>query len=287
MVYENLLDAVGNTRLVRVAPQIYAKMEKDNPGSSVKDRPVKEMILAAIKSGELTKGKIILEATSGNTGIALAMMGATIGYPVILTMSESVSVERRKLMTAYGAEIILTPGVEGTDGAIRKAREMMATDPEKYYYPDQFSNPNNPIAHIQTANEIWEQTEGKVTHFVATIGTGGTIMGVSKRLRELNPKIQIIEAQPTIGHKIQGLKNMQESMVPKIYDETTPTSRIYVSDDDAFQTARDLARMGHLVGMSSGAAMFAAMQIILGKNDLAVVIFPDDGMKYLSTTLFV
>ena len=301
MIYKNILDMIGDTRLLDVSHhltpnpniQVLAKLEGENPGGSIKDRPAREMVLSAIKSGELDHSKTILEATSGNTGIALAMVGAALGYKVTLVMSDAVSIERQKLMLAYGAEIVFTPGELGTDGAIRKAREMTESNPEKYYYIDQFSNPNNPLSHIQTADEIWHQTGGKVTHLVATVGTSGTVMGIGKRLRELNPHIKIIEVQPLPKHKIQGLKNMTESIVPSIYNQSFTDHRIYVADDDAFQTARELAKTGLLVGMSSGAAIHAtqeAIKTIIAKDStekaVIVTILPDGGMKYLSTTLF-
>ena len=298
MIHKNILDMVGNTRVLDISDvagnpnvQILAKLEGENPAGSIKDRPVKEMILAAIRDGELTRDKTIIEATSGNTGIALAMVGAVLGYKVLLVMSETASVERRQLMRAYGADIILTPGELRTDGAIMKTREMVAENPDKYYYPDQFSNPNNTLSHIQTANEIWEQTAGRVTHLIATVGTSGTMMGMGKRLRELNPDIKIIEAQPVPNHKIQGTKNMTESIVPSIYGEQFADHKIFVTDDDAFAMARDYAKKGLLLGMSSGAAIHATretIKTIIKKDEKAVVvaILPDGGMKYLSTPLF-
>ncbi|MCL2569855.1 MAG: cysteine synthase family protein [Firmicutes bacterium] len=299
-MYKNILDMVGNTRMLDLSQlgnnpnvKIYAKTEGDNPGGSIKDRPVKAMILDAIKSGNLTKDKTIIEATSGNTGIAVALIGAALGYKVVLVMSDAVSVERQKLIQAYGAKIVFTPGEFGTDGAIRKAREMVSQNPDMYYYPDQFSNPNNPLSHRATANEIWKQTKGKITHFVCAVGTGGTIMGVGKRLKQLNPNIKIIEAQPFPKHKIQGLKNMTEAIVPQIYSATGADERIYIKDEDAFAMSRKLANIGLLVGMSSGAAMHVALEAIKNKSivdpkteSVIVTILPDGGMKYLSTTLY-
>jgi len=291
---------IGNTRLLDISflssnpnVQVFAKLESDNPAGSVKDRPVKAMVLGAISAGELTKDKTILEATSGNTGIALAMIGAALGFKVLLVMSDAVSVERLKLMKAYGAEIIFTDGALGTDGAIRRAREIKAENPDLYYHIDQFSNPNNPLAHHETANEIWEQTKGRITHFVCAVGTGGTIMGASKRLKELNPEIIIIEAQPNPNHKIQGLKNMTEAIVPAIYDASCTDHRIFVKDENAFDISRELAKHGLLAGMLRGAAVFSVLEVIknltkINPNEKAVIvtIFPDSGMKYLSTTLF-
>jgi cysteine synthase B len=267
------------------AVELYAKLEGFNPTGSIKDRIALKMIEQAEIDGLLTKDKIIIEATSGNTGIAIAMLAASLGYKAQLVMSDAVSLERQKLIKAFGAEVILTDGVLGTDGAIRTARELVAGNSDKYFYVDQYSNPNNPLSHESTANEILEQTSGTVTHFVSAVGTGGTLMGVGKRLRELNPNIKIIEVQPMLGHKIQGLKNMEEAIVPSIYSESHADTRIMVSDDDAFDAVRSLATKGILVGMSSGAAVFGALEI--DEHDSTIVVmFPDDGMKYLSTNLF-
>ncbi|VVC02572.1 Threonine synthase [Candidatus Bilamarchaeum dharawalense] len=268
--------------------ELYAKLEGWNPGGSVKDRPVLKMIEEAEKKNLLFE-KTIIEATSGNTGIALAMIGAVKGYHVEIIMPENASVERRKTIAAFGAKIILTPAKEGIDGAIRLANEKALKNPESYFLPDQYSNDNNPLAHYaQTAEEIWDQTDGKIDVFVAGIGTGGTVMGVGKALKEKNPKIEVIAAEPEPDHKIQGLKNMKTTMVPKIFRREKVDRTIYVNDSDSFQTARTLAKKeGIFVGISSGAAMWTAIQIANEKKKGRVVaLLPDRGERYLSTDLF-
>jgi cysteinyl-tRNA synthetase len=247
------------------------------------------MIEAAEKSGELTKDKVILEPTSGNTGIGIALVSVIKGYKVLLTMPESVSIERRKILRALGADLLLTPKEKGTDGAIEKAYKMAREEKEKYVLLDQFNNEDNWKAHYNgTAEEIWKQTKGKVTMFVAGMGTSGTLMGVSRKLKEYNPKIKIVGVEPILGHKIQGLKNMKEAYKPGIFDKTRLDERIIVQDGDAYEMARKLAKEeGLFVGMSSGAAMFAALQKARELNEgLIVVLLPDGGEKYLSTTLF-
>ncbi|OHT04901.1 cysteine synthase family protein [Tritrichomonas foetus] len=247
------------------------------------------MIEEAEKSGELKEGKIILEATSGNTGIGLSMIGKSKGYKVVCVMSAAVSVERRKMIKAFGADVVLTAPELGTDGAIMKVREMLAEEPNKYFSPNQFSNENNKLAHYKTtAEEIWKQTNGKVTHFVASLGTSGTLMGVGKALKEKNPNIKIIEAQPEKGHTIQGLKNMEEAIVPKIYDPSLVDQHIIIESEAAFAVARRIvAEESLFVGMSSGAAMKAVLNVVPTLNEgCVVVIFPDRGEKYLSTKLF-
>ena len=266
-----------------------AKLEGNNPGGSVKDRPARQMILAAEASGELTPDKVILEPTSGNTGIALAMIAAARGYRIKLVMPACVSVERRSVLEAYGAEIVLSPGCEATDGAIRLAHKILAEDPDTYYMPNQYSNPNNVLAHYETTGpEIWEQTEGKVTHVVAGVGTSGTVMGLSRYFREKNPEVSVVAVEPVLGHKIQGLKNMQEAIVPAIYDQHAYDRKIVVEDDDAFETARQLAtHHGIFCGMSGGAAVAAALRLSSElETGLIVVILPDRGDRYLSTNLF-
>ena len=290
------LDLVGNTPLVpitRLNPnpkvEIWAKVEKANPGGSVKERIALAMIEAAEKSGELTRDKIILEATSGNTGIGLAMVAAAKGYRITLAMSEGVSEERRKILAAFGAEFILTPAAEGTDGAIERAYELIAEEPDRYYLTDQYNNPANVLAHYHgTAPEIWAQTQQRLTHFVATMGTTGTLMGCSKRFRELNPRIRIIGVEPYLGHKIQGLKNLKEAYLPGIYDPGALDEKINIDDDAAYEMARRLAREeGILVGMSSGAAMHVAAQVASQiEQGVVVTMFPDGGERYLSTPLF-
>lgn len=296
MIYNNILETIGSTPIVKINslnpnPNVllYAKLEGFNPTGSIKDRIALKMIEQAEISGCLTKDKIIIEATSGNTGIGLAMIGLVKGYRVQIVMSEAVSVERQKVIKAFGGEIILTQGNLGTDGAILKVREMISKEPSKYFNPNQFSNEYNKIAHYKTtAEEIWEQTEGKVTHFVSSLGTSGTLMGVGMGLKEKNSDIKIIEAQPVKGHYIQGLKNMEEAIVPEIYDPSQIDYSIMIESEEAFEMARKIvAKEGIFVGMSSGAAMLAALNVIeMLDSGLVVVIFPDRGEKYLSTNLF-
>jgi cysteine synthase B len=295
-MYDNIIDTIGHTPLVRInklnpKPHIplYAKLEGFNPTGSIKDRIAIKMIEQAEESGALTKGKTIIEPTSGNTGIGLAMIGAVRGYAVEIVMSESVSIERRKMIEAFGARIVLTEASQGTDGAIRKAHELCRSHPGKYFMPNQFSNEYNKLAHyLTTANEIWEDTEGKVTHFVSALGTSGTIMGVGMGLKNRNPDIKIVEAQPILGHYIQGLKNMQEAIVPEIYDATQIDRRVMIESEAAFAMARTIvSQEGIFVGMSSGAAMLAALECIKDiEEGFVVVIFADRGEKYLSTDLF-
>lgn len=292
---KNILDTIGNTPLVKIQKlnpnprvNIFAKLEGQNPTGSVKDRIALSMIEEAEKNGELTKDKIILEATSGNTGIGLALVAAVKGYKLLLTMSESASEERKKILKAFGAEILLTSAKDGTDGAIEKAYEI-ARENKKYWLADQFNNPANWKAHYNgTAEEIWRDTQGKITHFVAGMGTTGTLMGVSKRLKEYNPKIKIIGIEPFLNHKIPGLKNLHEAYKPGIYDKNLLDKKLNVKDEDAYKTARQLTeKEGIFVGISSGAAMFGALEIIKDLNEgLLVVLFPDGGEKYLSTSLF-
>ena len=294
--YTDILKLIGHTPLVRLnrlnpnkKVAIWAKIESFNPGGSVKDRIALSMIEAAEKSGALTRDKTIIEATSGNTGIGLAMVAAVKGYPLLLAMPESASVERQKILKAYGAKLLLTPAHQGTDGSIETVYQMAREHPDQYCLLDQFNNPDNIAAHYQgTGSEIWEQTGGKVTMVVATLGTTGTLMGLTRRLKELNPAIKIIGMEPYLGHKIQGLKNMKESYKPGIYDKSILDEVVHVEDEEAFETARRMAREeGLLVGMSSGAAVAAALhQAQHLKKGLIVVICPDGGERYLSTTLF-
>jgi len=269
-MYNNILETIGNTPIVKINKlntnknvEIYAKIEGFNPGGSIKDRIAIKMIEQAEKEGVLTKDKTIIEATSGNTGIGLAMIGVIKGYKVKIVMSEAVSVERQKTIKAYGAKIVLTDGELGTDGAIVKTRELVKKYPNKYFNPDQYSNLYNKLAHYATtAEEIWEQTDGKVTHFVSSLGTSGTIMGVGKKLKEKNPNIKIIEAHPEKGHYIQGLKNMEEAIVPELYDVNEIDESILIGSKEAFKiTRRIVSEEGIFVGMSSGAAMLAAMEV--------------------------
>ena len=296
MIADSILDLIGNTPMIRINKMnpnskvdLFAKLEGWNPGGSSKDRPALRMIEQAEERGELTHDKIILEATSGNTGIGLAMVAAIKGYKLICVMSESVSDERKKVIRAYGADIILTPGKLGTDGAILKVSEMIKNEPEKYYNPNQFQNPDNYLAHAKsTAEEIWKQTNGRVTHFIAALGTSGTLMGVGTALKAKNPDIQVIEAQPALGHKIQGLKNLQEAIVPKIYDSTIIDKHIIVDTEDAYQCARDVVlKEGIFCGMSCGAAMYAGKKVTEKlEGGCVVMLFADRGEKYLSTPLF-
>ena len=288
--------AVGNTPLVELKVinpntrvRILAKLEGNNPGGSVKDRPALFMLTGAEESGRLTRDRIILEPTSGNTGIALAMLGAARGYRVKLVMPACVSLERRSVLEAYGAELVLSPAEEATDGAIRLAHRILAEDPDRYYMPNQYANPDNVRAHYETTGpEIFAQTGGGVDVFVAGMGTGGTLMGVGKCLRERKPGVRIIGVEPRLGHKVQGLKNMREAIVPEIYHEENLDGKFTVEDDPAFETARLLAlREGLFVGMSSGAAVAGALEIARQMDGgTIVVLLPDRGDRYLSTALF-
>ncbi len=295
--YNNILDQIGKTPLVPVTKinpnknvEILAKLESFNPAGSVKDRPALYMIEEAEKKGELTKDKIILEATSGNTGIGLAFVAAVKGYRVVLTMSEAVSRERVKILEAMGAEIKFTPAHLGTDGAIEYGYRLAREEKEKYWLADQFNNKANWMAHYYgTAEEIWEQTGGDLDVIVATMGTTGTLMGLSRRFQELRPEVQIIGVEPYLGHKIQGLKNMKESYQPGIFERNRLSRIIHIDDEEAYETSRILAKKeGIFVGMSSGAAMAAAFRVATEmKRGRLVVILPDGGERYLSTPLFV
>jgi cysteine synthase B len=292
----SILDSVGNTPLVeltKVNPnpkvRLMAKLEGANPGGSVKDRIALSMISDGIEKGALNGGRTILEATSGNTGIGLAMVGASLGYSVKLTMPKCVSLERRRVLEALGADLVLTEACQGTDGAIREAHRIMEAGPDLYFMPNQFENPANIMAHYTTTGpEIWEQTDGDVTTFVAGLGTTGTVMGAGQRLKEYNPSIRIVAVEPILGHKVQGLKNMQESIVPTIYDPSRLDEKFTVEDEEAFQTTRRLAlEEGLFVGMSSGAAAYAAVKTAEAmESGTLVVILPDRGDRYLSTNLF-
>lgn len=300
----HLTDCIGNTpllRLERIAAgfphvEIYAKAEWFNPGGSVKDRAAYSMIRAGERSGDLRPGKVILDATSGNTGIAYAMIGAALGYRVKLCLPSSASPERKKILAAYGVELVITPGDEGTDGAIRRVREIYAAEPDKYFYPDQYSNPANPAAHYSTtAPEIWEQTRGRITHFIAGLGTSGTFVGTTRRLKQLNPQIRCISFQPDSGfHGLEGLKHMATAIVPKIYDPGLADEDLAIRTEDAQQMAKRLAREeGILIGVSAGAAVCACLDIARQiaprsgqtspeKTSILVTVFPDSGEKYLT-----
>jgi S-sulfo-L-cysteine synthase (O-acetyl-L-serine-dependent) len=292
----DIANAVGNTPLVELKSlnpnpkvRILAKLEGNNPGGSVKDRPALYMLTGAEQTGKLTREKIILEPTSGNTGIALAMLGASRGYRVKLVMPACVSMERRSVLEAFGAELVLSPPEEATDGAIRLAHRIFAEDPERYYMPNQYANPDNVRAHYETTGpEILSQTSGDVDIFIAGMGTGGTLMGVGKYLREAKPGVRIVGVEPRLGHKVQGLKNMREAIVPEIYKEEALDAKMTIEDDDAFETARLLAiREGIFVGMSSGAAVAGAIETARQmESGVIVTLLPDRGDRYLSTALF-
>lgn len=291
-----ILDTIGHTPMVTINHlnpnpnvTIMAKLEGFNPTGSIKDRIALNMIETAEKNGTLRPGMTIIEPTSGNTGISLAMIGVVKGYPVEIVMSEGVSEERRIIIRSLGGKVILTPAEQGTDGAIRLARSLVADNPEKYFMPDQFKNAANYMAHYEhTALEIWTQMEGRVDYLVSALGTSGTIMGLSRFMRALNHDIKIVCAQPIKGHYIQGLKNMQEAIVPDIYDPTKIDIQEMIESEEAIEMARRIiAREGIFAGMSSGAAMLAAARTAarIPEGRIAVV-FPDRAEKYLSTTMF-
>lgn len=296
MLYNNILESIGNTPLIKInklnpnpSVNIYAKFEGTNPTGSIKDRIALKMIEQAENEGKLTRDQTIIEPTSGNTGIGLAMIGAVKGYNVEIVMSEAVSIERIKMITAFGAQVTLTDKDLGTDGAIRKAHELVNTNPDKYFMPDQFSNEYNKLTHYEnTAQEIWNDLNGDLDYLVSAIGTSGTIMGVGTYLKEKNPNIKIVCAHPVKGHYIQGLKNMEEAIVPAIYNPELIDMTIMVETEEAFETARQVIKQeGIFVGMSSGAAMLAAMKTAEEiQTGNIVAIFPDRGEKYLSTNLF-
>jgi len=302
----NLKERIGNTPLLRLdrvtagrctaglstdglrGVQVLAKAEWNNPGGSVKDRAASNIVSEALAEGKLGAGKTLLDSTSGNTGIAYAMLGAAYGIPVALCMPSNVSTERKQILRAYGAQIVYTDPGEGSDGAIRKAREMAARDPDKYYYADQYSNAANWRAHYAngTADEIWRQTNGRVTHFVAMLGTSGTFVGTSRRLKELKPEIRCISLQPDSPfHGIEGAKHMATSIVPKIYDPTIADEDLGIGTEDAHDMCRQLAtKEGLLVGISAAAALVGALQVAKSAppDSVVVTIFPDSGDKYLS-----
>jgi S-sulfo-L-cysteine synthase (O-acetyl-L-serine-dependent) len=292
----DLLQAIGHTPLVELANsspkpgvRILCKLEGCNPGGSVKDRPALWMIAKAEERGALTKGKTILEPTSGNTGIATAMIGAAKGYSVELCMPECVSMERSMILQGLGAEVCLTPTKEGIDGAIWKAHALLEQEPDKFFMPNQYENPDNPLAHFEsTGPEIYEQTGGEVDYFVAGMGTTGTLMGTGSYLKSKVPGVQIVGVEPEMGHAIQGLKNMTESMVPGIFKEEVLDARRLVSDGEAFEATRLLAQHeGLFVGSSSGAAVAVALRIAAEiDHGTIVVILPDRGDRYLSTMQF-
>lgn len=289
-----LLDLIGNTPLIklnRIRPrnprvELYAKAEWCNPGGSVKDRPAKNMILEGERSGKLYPGKTILDATSGNTGIAYAMIGAARGYSVLLCLPRNANEERKRLLCAYGAHLIQTDPRLSSDGAILKAKEMYAADPEKYFYPDQYSNPANWQAHYHTTGpEIWEQTAGKVTHFIAGLGTSGTFMGTGRKLRELNPKIRLISFEPDAPfHGLEGMKYMETSIVPGIYDPSLADENRHVGTEEAHDMVKRLAREeGVLIGISAAAALVCSLKVAEEiDSGVIVTVFCDSGTRYLS-----
>jgi cysteine synthase B len=299
----SLLNAIGRTPLLRLSRieqaipgvELYAKAEWFNPGGSVKDRPAARMICEAIAAGRLSGQRRILDATSGNTGIAYAMIGAALGYGVTLCVPGNITAERKRILSAYGPEVFFTDPLEGSDGAIREARRRFAQDPDRYFYPDQYNNEFNWRAHYDTtALEIWEQTAGRITHFVAGLGTSGTFVGAGRRLRELNDAITLVSVQPDAPfHGLEGLKHMETAIVPGIYDPTLADIDLGVSTDDAYAMTRQLARdEGVLAGISSGAALAGALQTLRERSlnavaaPVVVIIFPDGGERYLSESFW-
>ncbi len=292
----NILELIGQTPIVRLnrlnphpQVQIYVKLEYFNPGGSIKDRPALAMIEAAEAAGELTPDKTIIEATSGNTGIGLALVCAVKGYRLLCAMSESASIERKRILKGMGAELLLTPAHLGTDGAIEEVYRLAREHPDKYFLADQFNNPVNPKSHASTCREIWEQTEGKVTMVIATMGTTGTLMGLYEGMKKFNPAIRVVGVEPFLGHALQGLKNMKESYKPGIFDKTKADEIVNIEDEEGYETARRLARQeGLFLGMSSGAAVAVALRKAREmESGLIVAIAPDGGERYLSTPLFV
>ncbi len=300
LIVPSVLKLIGNTPLVEIrrvrdgiAPgvRLLAKLEGFNPGGSVKDRPARKMIEDGLRRGRLVPGKVIIDSTSGNTGIALAMIGAALGYPVELVMPGNVSQERKRMVKAFGATAIFSDPLEGSDGAIRHCREILAADPDRYFKPDQYFNEANPRAHFETTGpEIWEQTGGAVTHFVAGIGTGGTVMGTGRYLKQQNPAVRVIAAEPDDAfHGLEGLKHMASSIVPGIYHENELDEKLGIGTDEAYAMVYRLGREeGLLVGQSCGAAYVAALQVARTlREGTIVVLFPDFGDRYLSTNLWL
>jgi cysteine synthase B len=297
---ESVLDLIGDTPLLEIrrtaegispGVKIFAKLEGLNPGGSVKDRPALKMIQEGIDSGKLAPGKTIIDSTSGNTGIALAMIGRVLGYPVELVMPSNVSAERKGIIHAYGAKVTYSDPLEGSDGAIRLCRKILEQNPAKYFKPDQYFNPMNSEAHYETTGpEIYRQTAGRITHFIAGIGTGGTIMGTGRYLKERNPKIRVIAVEPDDAlHGLEGLKHMATSIVPGIFHEEALDETFPASTEDAYAMVYRLSQEeGVLVGQSSGAAMHATLQIARKlRSGVLVTVFPDFGDKYLTTNLWL
>lgn len=294
---QSVLELIGNTPLLRLARigaefsgvEFYGKAEWCNPGGSVKDRPALSMIRRGLESGKLRPGKTLIDATSGNTGIAYAMIAAALGYPVKLCLPDSASQERKRILSALGAELVITPGDEGTDGAIRRVKEIVGADPEKYFYPDQYSNPANWQAHYRTtANEIWEQTGGRITHFVAALGTSGTFVGASRRLKELKPSVRCISLQPDAAfHGLEGWKHMRTAIRPAIYDEEIADENLEIGTEDAYRMVKRIAREeGLMVSPSAAAAVVGCLRVAngLGSDEHAVIVtvFADSASKYLT-----
>jgi S-sulfo-L-cysteine synthase (O-acetyl-L-serine-dependent) len=297
---DSVLDLIGDTPLLEIRKiteglpsdvRVFAKLEGFNPGGSVKDRPALKMVREGIRSGKLKNGKTILDSTSGNTGIALALIGKVLGYPVELVMPENVSIERKQIIYAYGAKATFSDPMEGSDGAIRLCRTILERNPDRYFKPDQYFNPMNPKAHYETTGpELYRQTRESVTHFIAGIGTGGTVMGTGRYLKEKDPRIRVIAVEPDDAlHGLEGLKHMASSIVPGIYHEEDLDGKISVSTEDAYAMVYRLSQEeGVLVGQSSGAAMFAALKLARKlRSGTIVTIFPDFGDKYLTTNLWV
>jgi len=296
---ESVLDLVGRTPLLRLTGitrdlprdvRVWAKLEGFNPGGSVKDRPALRMVQEGLRTGALRPGKTILDSTSGNTGIALAMLGSALGYPVELVIPANVSIERKRIIEAYGARAIESDPLQGSDGAILLCREIIERDPDRYFKPDQYSNPANPLAHYETTGpEIWQQTEGRITHFLAGIGTSGTVMGTGRFLKQMNPAVQVLAVEPEDAfHGLEGLKHMESSIVPAIYREHELDGKVPAPTEEAYEMVYRIGREeGVLVGQSSGAAAWAALQVArtLDRGDI-VTIFCDFGDKYLSTNLW-
>jgi S-sulfo-L-cysteine synthase (O-acetyl-L-serine-dependent) len=300
LIVPSALQLVGNTPLVEIRRvrdgippdvRIFGKLEGFNPGGSVKDRAALKMVEDGLARGALVPGKTILDSTSGNTGIALAMVGAALGYPVELVMPENVSKERKQVVAAFGAKVVYSDPLEGSDGAIRLCRTILAENPDRYFKPDQYNNPANSLAHFETTGpEIWRQTEGSVTHFVAGIGTSGTIMGTGRFLKSQNPRIQIVAAEPEDAfHGLEGLKHMASSIVPGIYREGELDLKLGISTEEAYDMVYRLGREeGLLLGQSCGAAHVAALQVARQlREGTVVVLYPDFGDRYLSTKMWL
>ena len=294
---QTVLKLIGNTPLLKLARigaefsgvEFYGKAEWCNPGGSVKDRPALSMIRRGLESGKLRPGKTLIDATSGNTGIAYAMIAAALGYPVKLCLPDSASQERKRILSALGAELVITPGDEGTDGAIRRVKEVVGADPEKYFYPDQYSNPANWQAHYRTtANEIWEQTGGKITHFVAALGTSGTFVGTSRRLKELKPSVRCISLQPDAAfHGLEGWKHMRTAIRPAIYDEEIADENLEIGTEDAYRMVKRMGREeGLMVSPSAAAAVVGCLRVASGlssdEHAVIVTVFADSASKYLT-----